>query len=96
MYRICKHCGKNYAHEVSANMIVFCPHCNELAGIECEYGFGPITPCVIYRGEEIIGRTQGEYRLMSYLFDLDMELKGGYDNVEVYREAIKIIEECMQ
>lgn len=99
MNRICKHCGKNFTHEVAANMIVFCPHCNGLAGIECEYGFGPITPCSIYRGEDIIGRivgrTQGEFRLMSYCFGIDIELKGGYDNLEIYKEAISIIESLL-
>ena len=60
---------------------------------ECEYGYGPITPCDIYLGDERAGRIDGNinYRLDSSRLNVHTALKKGYANLEVYKEATDII-----
>lgn len=38
----CKNCNKNFEHDVSGNMILFCTYCRKCAGSVSDYGFGPI------------------------------------------------------
>ena len=47
----CKYCDAKFSVQDSANFSVICSHCKRLSHLECEYGFGPVTPCRIYLGE---------------------------------------------
>lgn len=51
----CQYCGAKTSVERSANFSVLCPHCKRTIGGECEYGYGPVTPCRMYYGKEIVG-----------------------------------------
>lgn len=89
----CKKCGQTYEIGLSANFIAICPQCKISIGCECEYGFGPITPCEIYAGSKEIAKITGgtPYRLDSDDLDIHAELEKGYTNLEVYKEATDII-----
>ena len=59
----CKECNYEIHYKQSANLIVFCPKCLKYNYLECEYGYGPVTPCHIYLGEKEIGIvTEKEYK----------------------------------
>ena len=47
----CEECGFEYEYEGFANLMVFCPCCNEFDYLSCEYGFGPVVPCRIFHGK---------------------------------------------
>ena len=96
---VCKNCKTEYTIPLSANFISFCPTCKELNGIECEYGFAPITPCEIYLGEKQIGRllgSGGSFRLECRALKINTPLTKGYKNAEVYNEAIDLIKERLK
>ena len=78
---------------LSANLIVICTKCKCGIYSECEYGYGPITPCDIYLGDERAGRIDGNinYRLDLSRLNVHTALKKGYANLEVYKEATDII-----
>ena len=64
---ICDKCSQQYNINLSANLIVICTKCKCGIYSECEYRYGPITPCDIYLGDERAGRIDGNinYRLDS-------------------------------
>lgn len=51
----CIYCNTKFSVKIHANFSVICPCCKRSIYLECEYGFGSVTPCQIYLGEEIIG-----------------------------------------
>lgn len=61
--RKCAHCGNKYKYEAAANFMAFCPRCKKSDASECEYGYGPITPCKIYLGGETIGEVSGDSKI---------------------------------
>ena len=67
--------------EETANTMVFCPFCRKMIFLTCEAGYGPITPCNLYIGEEPAGSVVIEnstYILKSlYLFKV-ISLKQRY------------------
>ncbi len=84
---------------LSANYICLCPTCRKLNGCECEYGYGPITPCEIYLGEKFIGQIlykNGEYRLECEDMGLNVSLTKDYANLGAYQEAVDIIRNMMK
>ena len=90
---ICDKCSQQYNINLSANLIVICTKCKCGIYSECEYGYGPITPCDIYLGDERAGKIDGNinYRLDSSRLNVHTALKKGYANLEVYKEATDII-----
>ncbi len=46
----CEKCGCTLPYQSHANFIIICPNCFEEMFLECEYGFGPVVPCVILVG----------------------------------------------
>lgn len=90
----CRLCGAGYEYEAYGNIISFCKKCRKLDFVECEAGFGAVTPCVVYLGGEEIGKVICEnrkYYLISERFGLDMKLEKEY--TEALSEAAKIIAE---
>lgn len=54
----CKHCGWQQPYRPrGANFILLCPDCRAVLELECEYGYGPVTPCPIYWREQEVGRV---------------------------------------
>lgn len=51
----CRYCDTKFSVEISANFSVICPCCKRDIFLECEYGYGPVTPCRIYLGSETAG-----------------------------------------
>ena len=78
---ICKHCKQEIEYEISANFIVFCPHCKKYVFLQCEYGYGPVVPCRVLLGREEIAmitdadRRNGVYRYDSDKFDYHRTLQ---------------------
>lgn len=89
----CQFCGTVSEYETAANVIIYCPKCRKLISSECEYGFGPVTPCTVYLGENEIAKIilKDRYVLVSDYFGIEKELKSGYENLEVYSEAERYI-----
>ena len=45
----CKRCGRQQPYRpMGANFILLCRACRAVLHLECEYGYGPVTPCHIY------------------------------------------------
>ena len=89
--RKCNCCRKVFEHGVSANMIIFCPYCKNITGSISEYGFGPITPCDIYLGDQIIGHISNDYFLSSPRFNIQQKLTCGYKDLAAYQETEDIL-----
>ena len=94
IYRKCHHCGTEYKYENFANVITFCPNCHKYDQLECEYGYGPVVPCRIYLGEEVIGivtyddRAQTRYRFDAPKYNIHRLLEHTY--MEALKEACVI------
>lgn len=68
----CKNCATEYEVELCANFMTFCPKCNSYSFMECEYGYGPVVPCRIYHGNNVIGMVNYDMGdRMKYRIDLD-------------------------
>ena len=93
--RKCKSCNSEYQYEGYANLITFCPNCHKHDFLECEYGYGPVVPCRIYLGSEVIGMVtyfndgRGPYQLKSKKYHLHVILRQSY--LEALLEAKDII-----
>ena len=78
----CSYCNSEWEQEICANSISFCPNCYKYDHIECEYGYGPVTPCTVYLGSEKVGViTCGKnniYRYNSDKYDIHINLKNSY------------------
>lgn len=100
LQRKCKKCNREYNYEVSANFIVFCPHCHELEQVECEYGFGPVVPCKILLGDEVIAivtycsSNSRKYKYDSDKFNVHKVLKNTY--IDALYEAKDITTELLK
>ncbi len=92
----CIRCNKEFEHENSGNMIIYCPYCKKSAGSVSDYGFGPIVPCDIYLGNKIIASIVSMNELISDEFGIKKSLSGRYENLEIYREAEIIIDELLK
>ena len=97
-----KKCGKceiEYEYEGFANLIAFCPNCNSYDFLECEYGYGPVVPCRIYYGNEVIGMvnysedSEKRYRVDSDKFNVHQLLDSSY--LEALHEAREIFDELI-
>ncbi|MBD5497100.1 MAG: hypothetical protein HDR11_04950 [Lachnospiraceae bacterium] len=56
----CIYCDTAFSIEACANFTVICPCCKRSIYLECEYGYGPVTPCRIYLGSEIAGVVESQ------------------------------------
>ena len=56
----CIYCDTKFSVETYANYSVICPCCKRNIFLECEYGYGPVTPCRIYLGSETAGIVESE------------------------------------
>ncbi|MBO6129409.1 MAG: hypothetical protein J6P79_11005 [Pseudobutyrivibrio sp.] len=96
----CKTCGNTFSSPAAGNAIYLCPKCKAYVSCICDYGFGPITPCSIFLGEEeiatIIEPERLKYKLHSDELGIDIMLTKGYKNLEVYKEASSIIDEALK
>ena len=96
----CKHCGYSYSAPITGNDIYLCPKCKTYISCLCDYGFGPIVPCNIFLGENIIATIEEhkrlEYQLKSDALGIDIALTKGYKNLEVYHEASDIIIDALK
>ncbi|MBD5473589.1 MAG: hypothetical protein HDR20_12060 [Lachnospiraceae bacterium] len=56
----CIYCNTKFSVKIHANFSVICPCCKRGIYRECEYGFGPVTPCQIYLGEKVVGVVESD------------------------------------
>ena len=91
----CIICNKDFETGISTNQIIYCPYCKKITDSVSDYGFGPIVPCDIYLGDKIIASIPSMKELVSTEFGIKKELSGTYANLEIYREAEKIIDELL-
>lgn len=98
-----KKCGKctfEYEYEGFANLITFCPNCNNYDFLECEYGYGPVVPCRIYHGSKVVGMVtynedaEKRYRIDSDKFNLHKVLEHSY--LEALYEARDMFAELIK
>lgn len=97
--RKCERCGREYEYESHANHIVYCPHCRQYSFLECEYGYGPVVPCFICLGTDVIGtvtynrRSNSEYRFDSDKYQVHTVLKNR--SLKALEEAKDIVTEIL-
>lgn len=91
----CIYCDTKFSVEICANFSVICPCCKRNVYLECEHGFGPVTPCRIYLGEEIVGIV--ESKATSYYLNMrrkNITLNNTY--LDAISEAQKIVREHLK
>jgi len=98
---VCQKCNTDVEYELSANFIVFCPHCRSYVFLECEYGYGPVVPCNILLGTKKIAEVvkcdtydQRKYALQSEHFGIHIVLQHEY--LDALVEAKDIITESLK
>lgn len=87
----CVYCNSKFSVQIHANFTVICPCCNRSIYLECEYGFGPVTPCQIYWGEKVVGIVESEH------IDYYLKMNGEKINLHsTYMDAIPEAEEIVK
>lgn len=99
--RVCPKCNADVEYELSANFMVFCPHCRSYVLLECEYGYGPVVPCNILLGAKKVAEVvtcdsynQSQYVLQSEHFGIHIILKNMY--LDALLEAKDIIAKSLK
>lgn len=90
----CKNCNYKTPYKaLGTNFVVFCPKCKNTIILECEYGYGPVTPCSFHYKENIIANisqnNKNEYILSSTLLHHDIRLESQY--LDALKEGTNII-----
>ena len=89
----CIYCDTKFSvgKQPYSNLIAICPCCKRQIYGECEYGFGPVTPCQIYLGEEVVGVVESDDSNIYYLMmnGKKIPLKSTY--LDAIYEAITIV-----
>lgn len=94
----CKKCVCSISYKpLWANFIIFCPDCKEMMFWECEYGYGPVTPCNLYYRDKVVGDIctdeKNNYILNSSLLHVKVYLKSRY--LDALYEAIDIVQKLI-
>ena len=95
----CGRCEFEYEYEGFVNLITICPNCNSYDFMECEFGYGPVVPCRIYHGNEVIGMvnysegSEKRYRVDSDKYNIHKLLDCSY--LEALFEAKDILLELI-
>lgn len=84
----CKYCDRKISYIPSANFMVFCPWCKSEILLECEYGYGPVTPCQILLGEEKIATVKESNR--NYF----LEMESGGEKIELKEKYMGALSEA--
>ena len=93
MKRNCHKCGTEYEYDGYPNIMIFCPKCGHFDYMCCDFGFGPVAPCTICQGREVLGEVitrENDHCLISEKFGLDQKLESRYN--EALMEAGRIID----
>lgn len=75
-------------------MVYICSKCLQYVGSVSEYGYGPIVPCDIYVGENVVGTITVDEKDLKYYLNFkgqSIKLEKGYDNLGCYTEAANIV-----
>lgn len=92
----CKYCDTKITYQPSANFIVFCPKCKRNVFLECEYGYGPVTPCDILLGDEKIGTVNVNEKHKYYLDYKSEKIMLDKTYLEALHEASEIVKESLE
>ncbi len=94
----CKYCDCKVSYIPCANFIVFCPECKREIHLECEYGYGPVTPCSILLGKDSMGtvtvNSKNEYLLEIKSDGKQIKLIKSY--LEALHEASNIMKNILR
>lgn len=87
----CRHCGYRASYRPrAANFVLLCPVCKNSFYSECEYGYGPATPCKLYLQDSVAGTVdrdqKGGYILTSPLLRRPVRLNGKY--LDALKDAV--------
>lgn len=94
----CKICGHSIPYKpLAANFIIFCSQCKAEMFLECEYGYGPVTPCQMYYRDRIVAEVNrdacNKYILTSPLLFKTVQLENTY--LDALQEAQAIIQKLL-
>ena len=93
MIRNCHKCKAEYEYDEYPNIMLFCPKCGHFDYMCCDFGFGPMAPCTISQGREVLGEVvtkENDYYLTSEKFKIEQKLNNLYN--EALMEAGRIID----
>lgn len=65
----CRYCDYLIEYRESANYVLFCPKCKKPISLVCEYGFGSVTPCSVFLGNNAVAeiiKESNDYVLKIY------------------------------
>lgn len=82
----CIYCDTRFTVEISANYSVLCPCCKAGVLFEGEHGYGPVTPCRIYLGSDILGTVEAS--------GADYWLKLGKEVIKLSQTGMEAIAEA--
>lgn len=85
----CNYCDREFTYALHSNFIVFCPECKRQTMLECEYGYGPVTPCHIEVGEETVGIVTCNDKHEYYL-----ELDRGWKKIKLKESYLNALQEA--
>ncbi len=94
----CRYCDCNVSYTPRTNFILFCPECKREIYLECEYGYGPVTPCSVLLGGDSMGtvtvNNKDEYSLKMESDGKQIKLRGCY--LEALHEASNIVKSILR
>lgn len=91
----CIYCDTEFSVETCANFAVICPCCKRSIYLECEYGYGPVTPCRIYFGSMTAGIVTS--CKTDYTLNINSEkIRLNKTYLDAIKEAEEILKKRMQ
>ncbi len=91
----CIYCNTKFSVEICANFSVICPCCKRSIFLECEYGYGPVTPCHIYLGNKIVGIVESQ--AAHYTLNIESQkIKLSKTYLEAILEAEEVIKKHLK
>lgn len=91
----CKYCDTIVSYKTYANFIIFCPNCKRYIFLECEYGYGPVTPCNIFLGNKKIGLVDEDDTNKYYLEYGSEKIMLNKTYLKALKESVEIVREKM-
>lgn len=92
----CRYCDRESSYELHPNFMVFCPGCKRRIHFECEYGYGPVAPCMFFLGDILLGDVtinEDDIYTLNIKGDRSVELKERY--LDALYEAENILKNIL-
>ena len=85
---------KNDTRKKQQNVIILCPQCFSFLEVTADEKEGIVTPCNIYKADELIAKIEeenGKYILISDKLNINQLLTSSPNDLQCYQEAREII-----